>query len=86
MGKDHAVISGGLSAVGAAVASIGIPHNTVMQFETAIKANDFLVMAHGKREEVERARGVLDSMAPKQIEMHLIAPAGSSATHQPALV
>ncbi len=76
---EGAVVVGGLSAVGAAIASIGIPHDSVMQYETAIKADDFLVMAHGNREEVERARAVLGAMNPKQIEMHLMASALSMA-------
>jgi len=70
---------GGLSAVGAAIASIGIPHDSVMQYETAIKADDFLVMAHGNREDIERARAILGVKNPKQIETHLMAPALSRA-------
>lgn len=82
---EGAVVAGGLSAIGAAIASIGIPHDSVMRYETAIKADDFLVMAHGNREEVERARAVLGTMNPKHIEMHVMAPAGSTA-REPAPV
>lgn len=67
---EGAVVVGGLSAIGAAITSIGIPHDSVLQYETAIKADDFLVMAHGRRTEVERARAVLDSMHPKKLDMH----------------
>lgn len=82
---EGAVVVGGLSAVGAAIASIGIPKDSVMQYETAIKADDFVVMAHGSQAEVERARAVLATMHPKQLEMHLIAPAAAMA-RQPAPV
>jgi len=50
-----------------------------VRYETAIKADDFLVMAHGSRVDVERARAVLGTMHPKQLEMHPIASAGSAA-------
>lgn len=82
---EGAVVGGGLSAIGAAIASIGIPKNSVMQYETVIKADDFLVMAHGSQGEVERARGILATMHPKQLEMHLRAPSGSMA-REPASV
>lgn len=67
---EGAVVVGGLSAVGAAIASIGIPHDSVVRYESALKADDFLVMAHGSRTEVERARAVLGTMHPKQLDMH----------------
>lgn len=67
---EGAVVVGGLSAVGAAIASIGIPHDSVVRYETALKADNFLVMAHGSRAEVERARAVLGTMHPKQLDMH----------------
>ncbi len=50
-----------------------------MTYETAIKADDFLVMAHGSQSEVERARGILAAKHPKQLEVHLREPAGSAA-------
>ena len=78
---EGAVVVGGMSAIGAAIASIGIPKDSVMQYETAIKADDFLVMAHGDRSEVERARSILAVMHPKQLEMHLQTP--SAVAHEP---
>ena len=82
---EGAVVVGGLSAIGAAIASIGIPKDSVMQYETAIKADDFLVMAHGSQTEVERARGILATTHPKQLEMHLRASSSSKA-REPAPV
>jgi hypothetical protein len=82
---EGAVVVGSLSAIGAAIASIGIPHDSVLQYETAIKADDFLVMAHGSRTDVERARAVLSTLHPKQLDMHPLAPNGSAAA-EPAPV
>jgi hypothetical protein len=44
---ENAVPVGGLSALGAAIYSLGIPKDSVLQYETAVKADGFLVMAHG---------------------------------------
>jgi hypothetical protein len=79
---EGAVVVGGLGAIGAAIASIGIPKDSVLQYETAIKADEFLVMAHGSQAEVERARDILATTHPKQLEVHLLAPAGSTAREQ----
>ena len=55
------MVVGGLTALGAALASLGIPRNSIVQYETAIKADKFLVMAHGTPEEVARAKSIIDS-------------------------
>src|ERR1700735_5073102 len=46
-GLENAVIVGGLSALGAALYSIGVPKDSVIQYETAVKTDSFLVMAPG---------------------------------------
>ena len=56
---ETAVLTGGLTALGGALASIGIPHDSVIQYETALKANKFIVIVHGTLEEVEKAKNVL---------------------------
>jgi hypothetical protein len=40
-GIENAVVIGGLSALGAALYIIGIPKNSVIQYETAVKATAF---------------------------------------------
>jgi hypothetical protein len=60
---EGAVVVGGLTALGAALASLGIPRNSVVQYETALKADKFLVIAHGTPEEVARAKSIIDSGA-----------------------
>jgi uncharacterized membrane protein len=56
---EGAVVVGGVSALGAALASIGIPENSVLDYETEIKAGKFLLLAHGTAAEVARAREIL---------------------------
>lgn len=56
---EGAVVVGGISALGAALVSIGIPENSVLEYETEIKAGKFLLLAHGSATEVARAREIL---------------------------
>lgn len=80
---EGAVVVGGLSALGAALYSIGIPKNSVLDYEAALKAEKFLLLVHGTAEEVARAKEVLQSQtAATQTDMHLHgtampAPAGA---------
>ncbi len=73
---ETAVLTGGITAIGAALYSIGVPKDSVLSYETAIKADGFLVMAHGTPAEVERAKGVLGTTEASSVEIHQ----GSEAT------
>ena len=67
---EGAIIVGGLSALGAAMFSLGIPKDSVIQYEEALKADGFLIMAHGPVAEMAQARTILESMKPLQIDVH----------------
>ncbi len=67
---ESAVVVGGLSALGAALAGIGVPKDSVLKYETAVKADGFLVMAHGSQSEIARAKVILDSTSPSSIDTH----------------
>ncbi|GMT46601.1 hypothetical protein MNBD_NITROSPIRAE03-740 [hydrothermal vent metagenome] len=56
---EGAVAVGGMSAIGAALYSVGIPKDSIVKYETALKSNKFLVIFHGSGEDVEKARGLL---------------------------
>jgi len=56
---ESAVAVGGLSALGAGLYSLGIPKDTVLKYEMAIKSNKFLVIAHGTAEELAKAKRVM---------------------------
>src|ERR1700733_4634249 len=56
---ESALAVGGLSALGAALYSIGVPKDSVIQYEAAVKADDFLVMARGPTAEIARAKSIL---------------------------
>src|ERR1017187_1792071 len=61
---EGAAVVGGLSAVGAGLYSMGIPKDSVLQYETALKTDKFLLMVHGSAREVETARSILESTRP----------------------
>jgi hypothetical protein len=67
---EGAVMIGGLSALGAALYSIGIPQNSIMQYETALKSDKFLVFAHGTADEVAKAKSILETAGAAQIALH----------------
>src|SRR5271170_6150169 len=64
---ESAVVVGGLSALGAALYGIGVPKDSVIEYETAVKADSFLVMAHGTAEEVARAKAILGTANPSRL-------------------
>jgi len=67
---ESAAVVGGVSAIGAALCSIGIPKDTVMKYETAIKTDKFLLIAHGTAEEATRAREIIGRTGPETMEQH----------------
>ena len=56
---EGAVAVGGLSALGAGLYSMGIPTDSVVEYETALKSDNFLVVAHGTEDEVAQAKPML---------------------------
>ena len=67
---ENAVLVGGLSALGAAIYSVGVPKDSVLQYETAVKADNFLVMAHGSAEEASRAKAILGTTDASSVELY----------------
>jgi hypothetical protein len=72
---ESAIMVGGLSAIGAALYGLGIPKDSVLQYEAAVKADGFLVMAQGTAEEVARAKAVLGTSNPTSVTVHDATPA-----------
>jgi uncharacterized membrane protein len=68
-GLEGAVVVGGLSAIGGALASIGIPKDSVIKYETAIKNDKYLLMVHGAPDMVKTARDVI---ARTDASMHAV--------------
>jgi len=67
---EGAVVVGGLSALGAGLYSIGVPKNSVVKYETSIKAGKFVLVAHGTADEVAKARDMLKTSGAEQIDTY----------------
>jgi uncharacterized membrane protein len=57
---EGATVIGGLSAIGAALFSIGIPKDSIIEYETSLKAHKFLIVYHGTQQEVDKAHEILN--------------------------
>ena len=69
-GVENAVVVGGLSALGAALYSLGVPKDSVLNYESDLKADGFLVMARGTQAEIERAEARLAAQNPIRKDTH----------------
>lgn len=78
---EGAVIVGGLSALGAALASLGIPHDSVIAYETALKADGFLVVVHGDAAEVQRGKEILGTSSATEVAIHSQNAPAMAAAH-----
>lgn len=57
---EGALLGGGLSALGAALYSMGIPKNKVLKYEEDVKAGKFLLIFNGPEEKHERVRRIVE--------------------------
>jgi hypothetical protein len=56
---EGAALVGGAGVVAAALASIGVPKDEILKYQTEVAADRFLLVAHGGAEQVARARELL---------------------------
>lgn len=66
-----AAIVGGASALGGALSGLGIPKDSVIRYEAAIAADQFVVIAQGTEAEVARARTILAGANPATLDEHI---------------
>jgi uncharacterized membrane protein len=77
---EGAIVGGGLGALGAGLYSIGIPKDSIVQYETAVKAGKFLLIAHGTAADVARAKASLQSRSSAEtVTQHPIQPQPAAA-------
>lgn len=67
---EGAVVIGGLSALGAALYSIGIPKDSVLRYEMAIKAGNYVLVAHGSADEVNKAKEIIEGTEAIESAVH----------------
>jgi hypothetical protein len=74
---EGAAIVGGVSAIGAGLYGLGIPKDSVIQYELALKTDKFLLMVHGDAAEVEKARSIIASTSPDNMAVHSMEAVGA---------
>ena len=67
---ESAAVVGGLSALGAGLFSLGIPKDSILQYETALKTDKFVLIIHGTAAETTHAKQVLTSTNPENLQHH----------------
>src|ERR1017187_2252287 len=67
---EGAAVVGGLSAIGAGLYGMGIPKDSILQYETDLKTDKFLLMVHGTASEVARARDIIAGTQPLNVKLH----------------
>ena len=69
-GLEGAVVAGGLGALVGALTAMGIPKDSVLRYETALKANQFLVVVSGSAADIQRAHEVLAGAGSLDVQDH----------------
>ena len=67
---EGAALVGGVSALGAGLYSMGIPKDSILSYETALKADKFILIAHGTAREMTRAKEILNETTGVNAELH----------------
>lgn len=67
---EGAVLMGGLSAIGAGLYSLGIPKDSILRYETALKSGKFVLIAHASKAETVQAKDILNLSKPETLEHH----------------
>ena len=71
---EGAVVTGGVTAIGAGLYSIGIPKDSILKYETALKTDKFLLIAHGSPAEATTAQQILRATPVADLGVHVDAP------------
>src|ERR1700691_5906731 len=69
-GVEGAVEVGALGALGAGLYSIGIPKDSVVKYEAALKTDQFVLIVHGTAAEVAKAKDIIETTHPAQLSLH----------------
>jgi hypothetical protein len=75
---EGAVVVGGVSAIGAGLYSMGIPKDSVLEYELALKTDKYLLLFHGTAAETAKAREILDATGSIGVKLHSPELAGAS--------
>ncbi len=67
---EGAVVVGGLGAIGAGLYSVGVPKDSILNYELALKTDKFLLVAHGTNAEIAGAQDIIRKSGPTEMDRH----------------
>jgi hypothetical protein len=67
---EGAALLGGISAIGAGLISIGIPKDSVLKYDVALKTDKYLLVFHGTPDEVINAKDVIARTEHRDYTVH----------------
>jgi hypothetical protein len=76
---EGAAVVGGVSAIGAGLFGMGIPKDSILKYETALKTDKFVLLVNGAGRDVEKAREAIENTRPANVSMHVAELAGAAA-------
>jgi uncharacterized membrane protein len=80
-GVQGAVLGGGAGALVGALSAIGIPKDSVLRYETALKADKFLLIVNADQQEIRRAHEVLAGADLVSFDHHRVSSAAADVVH-----
>jgi uncharacterized membrane protein len=69
-GLEGAAFVGGVSAVGAGLVSIGIPKDSVLKYDVALKTDKYLLVVHGTSADVNKAKDIIAGTEHSSYAVH----------------
>ena len=69
-GLEGAAVVGGVSAIGAALVSIGIPKDSVVKYEVALKTDRYMLIVHGTADAVAHAKDIIAGTEHSSYTVH----------------
>jgi uncharacterized membrane protein len=69
-GLEGAAVVGGVSAVGAGLVSIGVPKDSVLKYDVALKTDKFVLIVHGTPDEVTKAKDIIEGTEHTSYTVH----------------
>jgi uncharacterized membrane protein len=69
-GLEGAAVVGGVSAIGAGLVSIGIPKDSVLKYDVALKTDKFLLVVHGSPDAVAKTKEIIAGREHSHCAVH----------------
>ena len=70
-GLEGAVVVGGVTALGAGLVSVGIPKDSVLKYEVALKTDKYLLVVHGTEDAVTNAKNIISGTEHSSYTVHV---------------